>query len=554
MTATIQDAIAAFQRGQLPLARELAERGLESAPASAVLKHLIGLIDCQGGRFDSGIDWLRRALGNEPGNAQYRVMLVRALIDSGQPADALAAAEPPEGTSPSELALWHARAEAAHGAGRLDLAANAWQAICSVQPGAAMAWTNLGRTFLSLSRFADAEQAYRRAVAIDPVLVPALYELGVTLERTNQAEELGALLDEASAAGVPKDSLADLWAVRALQSGRPDEARKLLRNAQVDPVRLNRLRAKAADAAGEPAEAFAAATAMNLATPDFDSWREQAAAYREQLRRLAAAITPEWADRLPQLEPLDQPHLAFLVGFPRSGTTLADTFLMGHPRCQVIEEQPFLHEAARDLGPVDSLDRVDAAALADARQAYLGKLESIVDPAFDGLAVDKFPLNMTSAPLIHSLFPGAPIVFVQRHPCDAVLSGFMQSFAPNVGMASFLDIRDAADFYDCAMEAWAASGNALPIRTHVLVYETLVRDPEAALRPVTDFLGLKWDDRMLDHQTTARGRGTLRNTSYDQVVAPLTAGASGRWKRYEKELEPILPVLLPWAERLGYPS
>jgi tetratricopeptide (TPR) repeat protein len=552
MTAAIQDALAAFQNGQFERARELAERGLATAPDSALLKHLLGLIACQDGRFDSGIAWLRQAISDEPDNPQFRLMLVRALIDSGQPGDALAAAEPPAGTSPPELALWQARAEAAHRAGRLDLAGDAWQAICSAQPGAAMAWTNLGRTLLSQSRFAEAERAYRRALAVAPNLRPALYELGVTLERTNQFEDLGLLLDLALEAGVAKAEMADLWAVRELRSGRADAAQALVRDWSGDPVRLNRLRAKAADAAGDPAGAFAAATAMNRATPNFDAWREKAAAYRGELRGLAATITPEWASRLPRLEPVKQPRLAFLVGFPRSGTTLADTFLMGHPRCQVIEEQPFLYDAARRLGPLPSLDRAERAALANARRSYLGKLSGASDASFDGVVIDKFPLTMLAAPLVHCLFPGAPIIFVQRHPCDAVLSGFMQSFAPGLGFASFLDIRDAADFYDCAMRVWTASEDALPMRTHVLIYEDLVRDPEAALRPVTEFLEVDWDERMLDHQGAARNRGTLRNTSYDQIVEPLTAGASGRWKRYEKQLEPVLPLLMPWAARLGY--
>jgi len=87
---------------------------------------------------------------------------------------------------------------------------------------------------------------------------------------------------------------------------------------------------------------------------------------------------------------------------------------------------------------------------------------------------------------------------------------------------------------------------------HTLVYEELVADPEGALQPLIDFLGLEWRPELLDHRTTAKTRGAIITPSYDQVVQPLSKAPSGRWRRYEKQLGPVLPVLLPWAERLGY--
>ena len=244
--------------------------------------------------------------------------------------------------------------------------------------------------------------------------------------------------------------------------------------------------------------------------------------------------------------------IAFLVGFPRSGTTLVDTFLLGHPQCLVLEELPLLANAAAELGPIEHLPDVDAGRLAAARETYLKQVELLAGPCEGKVVVDKFPLNLVAAPLIHCLFPGAPIIFVQRHPCDAVLSGYMQSFQPNVGMASFLDLQDAAEFYDRVMGVWAAARNTLDLNVHTIAYEALINDPETALRPVIGALGLPWDERLLDHSSTARRRETLLNTSYNQITEPLSSAASGRWRRYGKQLEPVLPVLLPWAERLGY--
>src|SRR6478672_10066122 len=122
--ALIAAAVAAFQQGDLGRARRLAEEQL------ALLHHLIGLVDCRLGRFDSGIERLRLAVGKDPCNLSYRTALARALIDGGCAAEALAIAEPPAGTSAVEIELWQARAEAAFYAGDRATEAEAWRAVC----------------------------------------------------------------------------------------------------------------------------------------------------------------------------------------------------------------------------------------------------------------------------------------------------------------------------------------------------------------------------------------------------------------------------------------
>jgi hypothetical protein len=242
----------------------------------------------------------------------------------------------------------------------------------------------------------------------------------------------------------------------------------------------------------------------------------------------------------------------FLVGFPRSGTTLADTFLRGHPDVSVIEEVPILEKAAQSIGGVGNLRAASPDELLSARNGYFAALDSQVGADFAGMVVDKMPLNLLSLPLIATLFPDARIIFAQRHPCDCVLSCFMQGFVLTNAMASFLDIRDAADLYDAAMRLFLQARDQLSLQVHTLVYEDLVRDPAATLRRLTDFLGLTWDAQMLNHQATAARRGAIRTPSYDSVTQPLSRVPSGRWRRYRRQLDPVLPVLLPWAERLGY--
>lgn len=548
----IAAAVTAFQHGDLGRARKLAEEQLARSEQLPLLHHLIGLIDCRLGQFDAGIERLRRAVDGDPSNLSYRIVLARALIDAGRAVDALDVATPTTGSSPAEIELWQVRAEAAFYAGRRDIEARAWQAICDARPQDAMAWTNLGRSLLSQFRVAEAEIAYRKALAIAPALM-VRHELGLVLERNNQLEELGVLLDEALADGVPKEQLADLWALKALRAGDPEEASRLAEAIDIrpDPFRLNGLKARIADAANRPVEAFAAATAMNWSVENPSMWRSRGREYREELRALDQAMTT-WPSELPRLPKSSRRSPAFLVGFPRSGTTLAETFLLGHPDVRVLEEVPVLEGAAKSLGGTANLPAATIGQLETARELYFKGLDEHVDPSFTGVVLDKLAFHMVNLPLIATLFPDARVIFARRHPCDCVLSGFMQAFIPNNGMASFLDLGDAADLYDAAMSVFMHASDRFELNLHKLVYEDLISDPEPALRPLIEFLGLEWRPELVDHRTSAARRTAIKTPSYARVSEALTKQPCGRWRRYEAQLAPVLPVLLPWAERLGY--
>ncbi len=647
----LTEAQSAFRRGDLARARVIAEARLTGEPGLAVLQHLLGLIHCREGRLEAGVERLGHAVEAEPDNPAYRVMLVRALNDTGRHEEALARALPPAGTSPPEIALWHARAEAAQALGRHAEAADAWKLLCAARPDDWRAWANYGEALAGLERWEAAANVLRQARTLNPgdpsiqqnfaaalanagfyaeaadhlgsmldagpdsagirlilarlladlgrhqdsmaaldkaallavgkaasvedgvalirIALPdriagaappstaemrSLRELALLLERTNRLDALRTLLSDAEELGISREQLGYPAAAIALRDGDAAEAKRLLgmESSDTDTVRWERLMAKILDALGDYRGAFDAAVAMNSSVQDFDAWVRKGAEYRRRVRELAEIVTSSWAGKLRPLEPGARRAPAFLVGFPRSGTTLLDTFLMGHPDTEVLEEFNMLRAAEMVLGNVSRLSDRSPEQLEQARRAYFAELDRHVDREFGGLVVDKLPLNMLGLPVIYSLFPDAKIIFAQRHPCDCVLSGFMQSFALSDGMACFLTIEGAADFYDAAMALFTRSRDALPIGVRTLVYEELVADPAAALEPLIAFLGLDWRPELLDHRATARSRGAIITPSYDQVVQPLSKAPSGRWRRYEAQLEPVLPVLLPWAKRLGY--
>jgi hypothetical protein len=218
----------------------------------------------------------------------------------------------------------------------------------------------------------------------------------------------------------------------------------------------------------------------------------------------------------------------------------------------VLEEVPLLEMAAQSVGGIAQLHMATPERLAAARDRYFAGLDEHIDAVFTGLVVDKQAFNMLSLPLIASLFPDARVIFAQRHPCDCVLSGFMQGFVPNNAMASFMDLADAADLYDAAMSVFTLANDRLELSVHKLVYEDLIHDPASVLLPLTEFLGLEWHSELLDHRSTAARRSAIKTPSYASVSQPLSKQPCGRWRRYEVQLAPVLKVLLPWAQRLGY--
>lgn len=591
------EALGAFQRGDLERSRAMAEQAISASPSSN-WQHLLGLIHCRAGDPQGGVEHLRSAARAEPGNIGFQLMLARALVDSGAADEVLAMPEPPPITTPGAMAQWQVRAQAADCAGDHECGTRAWGRVAAATPGDWRAWSNLGnalaargqwveasealtraldsgsseatvranavtallhsgRAHRSQLRFEDSEQAFRRAHAFEPSDPAVVQHLGIALERMNRLDEVADLLDRAAEAGIPDEKLNYLRSIMARREGDLETAHRLLIAADPaeDPVRWNALRAKIADSLGNCAEAFAAAAAMNSAAIDETvsaagraKWELQRESYRADLHQLALTITPQWADRVPRLsEPADR-KLSFLLGFPRSGTTLLDTFLMGHRKVAVLEEEQLVGRAAQVVGGSADLETASIDRLAKARRTYLDLLADHVEPDFAGLVVDKFPLDMAAAPVIEAMFPSARMIFAQRHPCDVVLSGFMQP----IGVVNFSDIEAAADYYDAMMSIWTAARDAMGLNVHVVVYEDLVADPKAVLKPLLNFLDLEWDERLLDHRRTAKERGTIVTPSYDQVTEPITTRASGRWKRYRDQLEPVLPVLLQWATRLGY--
>ena len=154
--------------------------------------------------------------------------------------------------------------------------------------------------------------------------------------------------------------------------------------------------------------------------------------------------------------------------------------------------------------------------------------------------------------MIHRLFPHARIILAERHPYDVVLSCFMANFTPNHAMRSFASLDESARTYDAVFTAWERGKSLFPVDWRPVRYERLVEDAETELRPIVEWLGLDWSDRIVDHTETAKVRGRVRTASYSQIGEKLYTRARYRWRGYEAHLTPVMPLLRPWADSLGY--
>lgn len=416
----------------------------------------------------------------------------------------------------------------------------------------------IGQAFQDLEEHKQAEQAFRFALQVGPAYRPAYFNFGVLLERQNRVDELDALLGQAERNGVAGPELDYLRAVVMRRSGELKQSYDLVRAIPyeaIDESIRNHFLGQVADQLGDTETAFGAFVAMNqaLRASPLGSL-STGSEFLQEIEAKAGLTTKAWVDSWPKVDPItDPPCPAFLVGFPRSGTTLLDTVLMGHPATQVLEELPLLAPAMDATEGMERIGDLDQAGVAQWRAGYFNQIERFMPRQPGKLLIDKNPLAILRLPMIDRLFPGAKVIFTLRHPCDVVLSCFMQIFRPTRSMSSFTDFHQTALVYDAVMRYWLQCQKLFPFEVHTVRYEAMVNDLEAEARPLFDFLGLPWDPNVLDHQRTARERGIIRTPSYAQVTEKIYTRAEGRWLRYREYFTTVLPVLEPWIERFGYP-
>jgi tetratricopeptide (TPR) repeat protein len=256
----------------------------------------------------------------------------------------------------------------------------------------------------------------------------------------------------------------------------------------------------------------------------------------------------------------DVPQPIFVLGFPRSGTTLVEQTLSAHPSISAGDELPLINditnimprmlnspliypEALAELWMGDQRDGLD-----NLRDYYLQKAAQMaVAEAGTPWFTDKMPLNETHLGLIALLFPASPLIHVIRHPLDVMVSALSNHFTHGFYCASALE--SAAIHYVRVMDLVMHYRAEMAFRYLPVRYDAMVTKQSETVRSVLDFIGLPFDERCLSFHENRR---YARTASYAQVTEPLYDRSLYRYRNYIKHLEPVIPILQPTIERLGY--
>jgi len=572
LQAALDTAIDAYRAGDLGAAEAKAREITERWPADAGGWAVLGAVRAAGEQVEAAVEAYNAALAREPNDLETLNNLGNALHALGRTNDAVATFQRALDIQPDAALLTYNLGRALHGSGRVSEAAAAYREALARQPDFVAARANLGAVLNESGQPAAAEAAYREALRQDPASVSANSGLLEVLEKGNRLDALADALATARehlGESDPWVALADARLAR--REGRDQDARERLETVTDDNPRFREARAFALAAICDRLHDADAAMAFaeegnHLAGERYAQHGVSPRPYLNRIERCAERFTHDWVASWTDVAVDDgRPDPVFLVGFPRSGTTLLDTVLDAHPAIRAADETQAANAAARAAdeltgGYPDALADLDSETMAYLREVYFAELEAhfaahsgqAPDPAGGSVIVDKLPLNMVDAGLIHRIFPDARFVFMLRHPYDCVISAYINQFAPSGAMANFLDLNDAGTFYDRVMRLWEQYRKVLDLSLTTVRYEDVVADLDTTVASVLDFLGVAWDDSLRDHASAAEQRGRITTPSYVEVTQPVHGRARERWRRYGDHLAPVMEHLAPWARHYGY--
>ena len=458
--------------------------------------------------------------------------------------------------------------------GRYKEAESHFREAIKIAPDFADAHSNLGNLLRWNGESTESERWLRRALKLNPRFEDARVNLGLTLAFMGRTRDANAQFEKVlKVAPRNPDALVGLAFV-AKTEGRFDEASAHFKRAlEINPKLPGALAGQAglrkmtaADGAWiEAAEQLATGGigaldeaelrfAMGKYCDDVGNFKRAFESYKRANELLKPMAEPYARDahrqfvddliRLYSRETLaqreagsvDSARPVFVVGMPRSGTSLMEQIIASHPSAQGAGELEFWMEAVRVHAAAIRQGRLDEPARKKLAEGYLRLLESFSSDALR--IVDKAPVNSDHLGLIHSIFPNARIIHMQRDPIDTCLSCYFQQFS--LSMTFTMDLSDLAHYYREHRRLMAHWHEVLPPGTILKVpYEELVADQEGWTRRVLEFIGLGWDEHCLEFQETNR---PVVTSSFWQVRQKIFRNSVMRWRNYERFIGPLLSL------------
>ena len=531
--AMLNEVLALANGRDWPRAAAIAERALAEGFEHPLLLNVAATRLEHDGKFEDSLRLLERAVAIAPRDVPARNALALCLQRLNRPADALVQVD--------ELLRQH--------------------------PQLAFAHASKGNALIALGALGRAKLSHLRALELEPGNLAALASLASIASHRGEHAEARTWAEQvlARVPGFP-DAVLSLAAAE-LADGATAKAETLVRGVLADPrvaasdkTRANGLLGDVLDAAGRYPEAFDAYRACNEALRHaHQRWASEPSvlAYARSLTAAMTATAPhDWSGggAVVRTDATAREHV-FVLGFPRSGTTLLEVVLDRHPLVVSLEEHELLvdgvHRFMREPLDLAALARADERELDELRAAYWQHVrEAHVDVA-GKVFVDKHPLNTLKLPLIGRLFPRAKVLFACRDPRDVVLSCFRRRFMMNAAMFQLLTLAGGAAFYDAVMEFAECARPRLGLDWRIVRYETLVDAFAGETRDICEFIGLEWVAEMGEFARHAQLREHA-TPSTAQLASGLNRSGVEHWRHYADALRPILAVLAPWAAHFGY--
>jgi tetratricopeptide (TPR) repeat protein len=516
-------ALCRIHLGQFEQAMDAYAEAFEIEPESVDLMIEIGALWHRVGDYEQAIAWLARALEHDPQDARASERLASIFLGLGHYDRALDLYNTLSNRFPENVDF---ALGVAHAMWECNLPTDAiriYDRWIDRLPQDANLRCRKAEVLLSTGQTDAAVASFNEALAISRKSVPAITGLARVLSHQLQRSSVG-------------------------------QARRLLARAHLAENARSALHeglARYYDGKGKSKFAVIHSSQCNKTYWRFrarSGWRYSSDAHRAHVDRIIDAFSPSLFERLSGAGNTDE-RPTFIVGMPRSGTTLTERILAAHSQILCLGERPFASQSLRCLAlsgssrnALDRLEQVDAEKITTIARQYgetLNNCAQLHDTDIEKFVrlVDKMPDNYELLGWISLLFPNARIVYVRRDPRDIALSCWMQRFAQIRWACDMNHIADRLYQHYRLMNHWRRT---LPIPIHELQYESLVSDTENETRQVLRFLNVPWDDACLDHRSAS---GVVRTASVSQVCKPIYRSSVHRWKSYEDLLRPVIDRL-----------
>lgn len=486
-----------------------------------------------------------RLLALNPGHADGHSNRGLVLQNLGRFEEALAAADAAIAIMPGLADAWRGRGAALLELGRPEDALAAVDEALARDPGHADAHVTRGRILMELAQPQAAVASFERSLALKPGHVDARLGLATLAAEQGRFGEAESLFD-----AILRDAPGNVGSLHGLSGVRKHAAGDPLFAAIADRLRDGRLTAeqreklhhgyaKICNDAGRFDDAMAHFALSKQCRP----WHFDMARHRAGYAALKQLFTPAFFEGRRGFGLADA-RPVFVVGMPRSGTTLTEQILSAHPAVQGFGELQDLPRLSKTLGgglrnPAafsEALAALDAGAATRLAERYLVAYRD-ADPQLQRL-IDKRPHNYELLGLIALMFPEAKIIHCRRNAMDNCLSMYMQDF--NVAHGYNRDLATLGHYYLAYEDLMAHWRSVLPLPIHDCVYEDTVADLEASARGLVAFLGLPWDAACLDYHVQER---QVRTPSQWQVRQPVYRSSVEAWRRHERHLGPLKRIL-----------